>query len=841
MSDFTPHEAPIHEAAQLPVPVPPRLVGRDSALAQVYTQLKENHPVLLHGPSGVGKTALAATLASAYAQQPGGVLWLKVDEPRLEELLVRIGRAYQISEIGTTENPLSMIGAIENVLRSNKPLIVLDGTINADVISRFISRCVHDLPLLIASERHIEGSWAALEIQKLERDDAAALFRQESRLASGDHQEDIGTLVDLLDHMPFGIVVSARSMAANKQLPEELVVAMRPVAQAAGDNKSLIGLTAAFGKLNGALQGLLLMLGAFFEGRASAQLLSTVGGAPADSVQQAINILAQLYLVERTHRYDFPYYTLHPLTFSFAQTGLRRSNKLEGLHQKVRDTVLEYVRLYNDPTVTHYNRLAAEMDNITATARWAAENGQSEVVNDLVMALTQAGDFVKERGYLYDLLQLRSLTGSASPFPAYPPEEIEAPDFLSEFGDEDEDIEVPDFLHEMEDGDEDFDDFDEDDDEFDELEAMLEDDEDVDMPDFLTEIGAEEMRETELSTRDLAQLRAMLAQARQDEESEQQLKILRAIGQSQLEQDMRNEAIATFNEILTIHEAQQDVRGELTTLMQLADLMVETQNSQAAILNATRGVKLAQDLGDDTAQTKLLTTLGDAHQQLGESSAAIDHYNQALQLAQAQGDSDQQTIILYRLGYAQLDDGNPARAIETWEQALASFKQQLKRAYEGRTLGGLGNAYGDLSRWAEAVNYHTSALHIAREVGDREEEALQLNSLAYAAYQANQLAEAALRYRQALHLAYETEDRDNIVSTIVDLSRLLLQSRMYLDIVEMLVDDALTYEPNDRDLAQLKERIATERSLAQAYGTQMKPVSGTARDYAANAYKLLEA
>jgi energy-coupling factor transporter ATP-binding protein EcfA2 len=246
MSDFTPHEAPIHEAARLPVPVPARLVGRDAALAQIYTQLKENHPVLLHGPLGVGKSALAATLASAYAQQPGGVLWLSVNDPRLDELLVRIGRAYQISEIGTTENPLSMIGAVENVLRSNKPLIVLDGAINADVVSRFISRCAHDLPLLIVSERRLEGTWAALEIKPLEHDDAVALFVQESRLSPGDHQEDLGTLVDLLDHMPFGIVISARSMAANKQSPEELVEAMRPAAQAAGDNKSLVGLTVAF-------------------------------------------------------------------------------------------------------------------------------------------------------------------------------------------------------------------------------------------------------------------------------------------------------------------------------------------------------------------------------------------------------------------------------------------------------------------------------------------------------------------------------------------------------------------------------------------------------------------
>src|SRR5690606_36609442 len=99
MSEFKTYDAVIHEAASLPVMLPPRLIGREAALAQVYTHLKENRSVLVHGEPGVGKTALAATLASAYAQQPSGVLWLNVDEDPLESLLVRVGRAYNIEEV----------------------------------------------------------------------------------------------------------------------------------------------------------------------------------------------------------------------------------------------------------------------------------------------------------------------------------------------------------------------------------------------------------------------------------------------------------------------------------------------------------------------------------------------------------------------------------------------------------------------------------------------------------------------------------------------------------------------------------------------------------------------
>jgi len=192
------------------------------------------------------------------------------------------------------------------------------------------------------------------------------------------------------------------------------------------------------------------------------------------------------------------------------------------------------------------------------------------------------------------------------------------------------------------------------------------------------------------------------------------------------------------------------------------------------------------------------------------------------------------------LGFAQLDNNDTDVAVDTWEQALQLFKDQNKRDYEGRTLGGLGSAYGDLERWAEAVSFHTSALYIARETDNKDEEALQLSNLAYAALQNEQLGEAVLRYRQALHLAYESEDEDNIVSAIVDLARLLLRGKPFIDIANLLIDDATEYEPHDRDVIQLQERIENERLLAESLGIKQRPVHGTARNYASNAYRLLE-
>ena len=62
---FTPHGAPIHEAKLLPVQPPAQVIGRNRELAAMHVTLKVGSSVFLSGESGIGKTALAAVLATA--------------------------------------------------------------------------------------------------------------------------------------------------------------------------------------------------------------------------------------------------------------------------------------------------------------------------------------------------------------------------------------------------------------------------------------------------------------------------------------------------------------------------------------------------------------------------------------------------------------------------------------------------------------------------------------------------------------------------------------------------------------------------------------------------------
>ena len=331
-------------------------------------------------------------------------------------------------------------------------------------------------------------------------------------------------------------------------------------------------------------------------------------------------------------------------------------------------------------------------------------------------------------------------------------------------------------------------------------------------------------------------LRTALSFARQHEDAPRVLQILEAVGKVQIDQKREGEAVATFNEILAIHEKQENKAGILETLDMLAGLLVRCDSAVTALAQVQRGLQLADELEDYEAEMFLQMTRGDAHKELGEASIAVEAYEGALRNARSRDDMQNEAQILYKLGLAYLESNESRRAIEMLEDANDRFKQQGKRDMEGQVLRGLGEVNVKLERWSEAVNFHTSALYIAREIDDRVLEGQQLRHLGQILISADKLPEALTRLRQALHVAYEEQNREDLVAVIADLVSLMMRNLFLSSIAELLINDGLTYDPDSRVLRALEKEVAGAKERAAARGIALAVVAGSARDYAANAY-----
>ncbi|NTV65209.1 MAG: protein kinase, partial [Oscillochloris sp.] len=120
-----------------PQPIAPHLIGREPDLARYADQLQANHYALIIGPAGIGKTALAATLAQRWPSQ-AHVFWRTLHphdgiHTLLQELagfLARLGHSGPWLHIRGSGNnhvaPNSVLAYLIQELQGLECLIVLD-------------------------------------------------------------------------------------------------------------------------------------------------------------------------------------------------------------------------------------------------------------------------------------------------------------------------------------------------------------------------------------------------------------------------------------------------------------------------------------------------------------------------------------------------------------------------------------------------------------------------------------------------------------------------------------------------------------------------------------------
>ncbi len=137
---FTPHGAPIRNAKLLPVQPPGQVIGRKRELGAIHAALKAEQSVLLTGQPGIGKTALAAVLATVYsASNPGGALWFNIVEDDIETLIARVGRAYGVNALTTPGSDwTNSAEVVRALLEKNRPLIVFDGLVDLNAAAEFV-------------------------------------------------------------------------------------------------------------------------------------------------------------------------------------------------------------------------------------------------------------------------------------------------------------------------------------------------------------------------------------------------------------------------------------------------------------------------------------------------------------------------------------------------------------------------------------------------------------------------------------------------------------------------------------------------------------------------------
>lgn len=409
----------------LPIKPPEKLFGRDDLLQQANAMLDEGQPLLLYGPAGMGKTALAATVARDRfeADQHSGVLWLTAGRNAgLDALLNGIAIAFEkgdeLAKLTEQQDRLTFVRQLVSSLTTRQdprpPLVVIDDVWDGQACWTLLELGLPDgVPVLITSRKLVTRIRRRIEVLRLNRPDALDLLgfhAQEDYTASpaadtlcadlGDHPYAVEIAGVWLAYPDMDLPLLRRKMAdapQNLSVPEDFAMEGR-------ENIAAL-LAASIADLNEETRRAFLATGRVFAPRVTPELLSNLVGQPVDDTWLTLSRRSLTRYQSETER-SAPYYTLHDLTFVYA----RALADADDLPRAV-EACVTYARGHahepNTPEgVAHHNALEAELPNLLGAAEWAAEHELYEAVNQLGWDLSGNSKFLDVRGRVAETMVL---------------------------------------------------------------------------------------------------------------------------------------------------------------------------------------------------------------------------------------------------------------------------------------------------------------------------------------------------------------------------------------------------------------------------------------------------
>ena len=164
------------------------LVGRDQFITHLKQLLfNDSALIALNGLPGVGKTALAITLAAdpnLRAQFPDGILWAALGpQPNVSEILSRWGALFGIaaSGMGPLKNNEIWARTLREAIGTRRLLIVLDDIWNIETATSLKVGGSHCAYLVTTRFPHVAASFAmkgAIKVSELSEEDGIALLQQ---------------------------------------------------------------------------------------------------------------------------------------------------------------------------------------------------------------------------------------------------------------------------------------------------------------------------------------------------------------------------------------------------------------------------------------------------------------------------------------------------------------------------------------------------------------------------------------------------------------------------------------------------------------------------------------
>jgi tetratricopeptide (TPR) repeat protein len=226
----------------------------------------------------------------------------------------------------------------------------------------------------------------------------------------------------------------------------------------------------------------------------------------------------------------------------------------------------------------------------------------------------------------------------------------------------------------------------------------------------------------------------------------------RARGELDLALDLLQRALAISQEI-------GDRAGEGTTLNNISQIHWARGELESALGLLQRALAISREIGDRAGEGTKLNNIAQIHKTRGELDRALDLLQRSLAIQQAIGDRVGEAATLNNMAGIHQDRSEPDLALGLLQHALAIAREIGDRADEGLALNNIATihqARGDLDL---ALDLLQRALAIRQEIGDRAGEGQSLNNLSQIHQARGELDPALDLLQRSLAISQEIGNR----------------------------------------------------------------------------------
>lgn len=299
--------------------------GRNSYLHHIKKLLQEEKIVLLHGPPGIGKTALAITFSHQFRHHyPDGVLWCRLDTSSIMDILATIAYSYgkNVNHIKNVENRAS---TVRSLLAQKKFLMILDNAESHHDLRLLLPNSPTASALITSRYRDVGDSIScqSIALDMFTESESLGLFRKILGLSyMKNHRQKLITASALVSHLPLAVSLLAKQLARTPQNIAKLIDQLKkegiPLERLIYEDKNLLTtLQVTCNHLPPVLANVFTSL-SVFEGRDfPLPAIAFMHGLSTEKTERLMEQLINFSLVEYSTKGK---YRVHPFIKQFLQS-----------------------------------------------------------------------------------------------------------------------------------------------------------------------------------------------------------------------------------------------------------------------------------------------------------------------------------------------------------------------------------------------------------------------------------------------------------------------------------------------------------------------------------------